>query len=133
MDNENTSTLEIIESSDSLYLMDSDLIPLIEKAQNGCLLSQSTLANAFCRGEGAKKNEKLARHFEKLMFETTDDDRVKLAALWNPAIREYERGNYSKMIEKFNIAIDFMQDNIPMEKWDFSLFAIMEEYSQLRR
>lgn len=132
MANENTLISEIIENSNELYLMDSDLIPLIEKAHNGCLRSQSKLAKAFCSGIGAKKNETLARHFEKLMFETTDDNRVKLAALWNPAIREYERGNYDEMIERFNMAIDFMQHNIPMEKWDFSLFVIMEEYTQLR-
>ena len=132
MNNDNNLLDEIINKSGGLYLMDSELIPLIEKAQNGCLLSQCTLADAFCCGEGAKKNEELARYFEKLMFNNTDDNRVKLGVLWNPAIREYQRGNYDKMIEKFNIAIDFMQENIPMEKWDFSLFAIMEKYTQLR-
>lgn len=132
MNNDNNLLDEIINKSGGLYLMDSELIPLIEKAQNGCLLSQCALADAFCCGEGAKKNEELARYFEKLMFNNTDDNRVKLGVLWNPAIREYQRGNYDKMIEKFNIVIDFMQENIPMEKWDFSLFAIMEEYTQLR-
>ena len=132
MTNKRKSLEEIIAKSGGLYLMDSDLIPFIEKAENGCLDSQATLANAFCCGEGAKKNEELARYFEKLMFNNTDDNRVKLGEIWNPAIREYDRGNYDKMIEKFNIAIDFMQENIPMEKWDFSLFAIMEEYTQLR-
>ncbi len=132
MSNDDKSIKDLIKESNGSFLMDAELISLIDKANDGCLISQSKLAIAFCRGDGAKKNEKLALHFEKLMSENTNDNRIKLAALWNPAIREYERGNYQVMIEKFNIAIDFMQENIPMEKWDFSLFEIMEKYTQLR-
>lgn len=119
-------------NSDNLFMVDADLLPLFEKARNGCLDSQLKLVIAFNDGERAKKNEKLTSELEKLIFKTADDSKLKLAALWNPAIREFEKGNYNKMIEKFNIVIDFMQENIPMEKWDFSLFAIMEECTQLK-
>lgn len=117
---------------DSSFLLDANLIPLLKEAKNGCIDAQINLAIAFGDGKGARVNEKLARHFEKMMFDTTDDYRLKLAVLWNPAIREYERGNYERMTEKFHIVIDYMQRYIPMEKWDFSLFTIMENYTQLR-
>ncbi|MCB0651508.1 MAG: hypothetical protein KDC85_09560 [Saprospiraceae bacterium] len=116
--------------SDNSFMIDSDLLPLFDKAENGCLSSQIKLAVAFCEGEGAKKNEALARKFEKLMFDTTDDYRFKLAALWNPAIRAHERGDLEDMKAYFHKVIDFMQENVPMEKWDFSLFEVMEKLTQ---
>ncbi len=118
--------------SENLFMIDSDLLPLINKARDGCVNSQIDLSIAFGDGEGAKKNEKLAREFEALIFNTTDNNNLKLAALWNPAIREGENGNFEAMIDQFHLAIDFMQENIPMENWDFELFAIMEKLTQER-
>ena len=102
----------------------------MKEAEHGCLQSQIALAQAFGSGIGAKKDPELAAYYDLKIYESTDDDRVKLAVLWNLAIREKDKGNYEAMKEKFQVVIDFMQENMPMEDWDFSLFDLMESYTQ---
>ena len=119
-------------NADKLYMLDAELLPLIEKANNGCFDSQVELANAFTHGEGAKINDSLAAKYEEMIFDATDNNLAKLAILWNIAIREKDAGEYEAMQQHFHTVINFMQENIPMKEWDFSLFAMMEEFTQLR-
>ena len=112
------------------FLLDTQLLKHVKEAEIGCLDSQIALAEAFGCGVGAKKDPELAAYYERKIYESTVDDRIKLAALWNLAIREKEKGNYEAMKEKFQVVIDFMRENMPMEDWDFSLFNFMETYTQ---
>ena len=113
------------------FMMDSELLPLLEKAKNGCFESQVILADAFSHGNGAKQDENLASEYEQMIFENTQDVDIKLGVLWNRAMKEKNARNYKVMIENFNKVIDFMQENIPMQEWDFTLFAMMEEFAIL--
>jgi hypothetical protein len=113
--------------SDDAILVDAELLPLFEKARNGCLDSQLKLITAFSDGTGAKKNEVLTSELEAMIFNSTDNNRFKLAALWNPAIRESEKGNSDEMIAQFHRIIYFMQEHIPMQEWNFDLFTGMEK------
>ncbi len=117
-------------NSDSFYILDAELLPLIEKADNGCFDAQMDLSEAFTHGEGAKINNKLASKYGRMLFESTDNNRLKLGILWNEAILEKEAGNYEEMVAGFHVVINFMQENMPMDEWDFSLFAQMEEFTQ---
>ena len=105
MKNDNNSSKDNTIPSDNLFMIDSDLLPLFEKARNGCLASQLKLVIAFNDGEGARKNENLTREFEQLIFNTTDAYELKLAALWNPAIREYKKENFDTMIAMFHVVL----------------------------
>lgn len=113
------------------FLIDTVLLPLIEQAEKGCFDSQVELIDAFTHGRGTKVDDALAAKYEAMLFENTNDPIVKLAILWNAAIYRKQKGEYEAMKRQFQITIDFMQEHIPMEEWDFSLFAQMEEYTQL--
>ena len=109
------------------FMIDAELLPLVHDANEGCLYSQMMLAHAFGQGEGAKKDRELETKYEEMIFETTDNNVEKVAVLWNAAMKEKDR---EKKKEKFNVVIDFMQEHLPMEEWDFELFAIMESHIQ---
>lgn len=109
-------------------LLDAELHPLIVKAENGDLDSQMILLEAFDEGKNAAKSPELAEYFEQKIYDSTDDLLVKLGVLWNVAVRAGHKGDYSTMKTQFSKVIDFMQENLPMEEWDFSLFSLMEDF-----
>lgn len=111
-------------------IIDSKLLPLFEKAENGCLTSQVKLASVFCRGEGAKQNEKLARKYDAMLYNNTDNPLLQLGTLFNRAVRSYERKDKEDMILYFGYTFHFMLEYIPMEEWDFSLIQRMYDYTQ---
>lgn len=114
------------------YLLDAELLPFIEKAKKGCIMSQAELANAFSEGKGASMNIELAKKYHEMLFNSTNDEIIELVSIWNIAISENRLGNYENMKDILHFAIDFMQEHIPMEEWDFSLFQIMKELTQDR-
>ncbi|MFK7979266.1 MAG: hypothetical protein AB8G86_04755 [Saprospiraceae bacterium] len=116
-----------LNNAENAYLLDIDLLPFVEKAENGCFDSQVHLLEAFTFGYGVKKNKALEEKYGKMVYENTDDDSVKLAILWNLANRAYDYGNYEEMEIRFNEVIKFMQNNIPMDEWTFELFELMKE------
>jgi hypothetical protein len=126
-ENKRTNCMESKMITEESILIDADLLPLFEKAKNGCLDSQLKLVIAFSDGKGAKKNEALTSELEALIFNNADNYKFKIAALWNPAIREHRKGNFDEMISQFHKVVHFMQEYVPMEKWDFNLFKTMEE------
>ena len=111
-------------------LVDLDLFDYLIPAENGCIDSQLALIAVFEKGLGAQCSLRLQAYFEDKLFETTDDNRVKLGIIWNQALKAGRRGRYDEMKKGFNKAIDFMQMEMPMEDWDFELFEYMELYTQ---
>jgi hypothetical protein len=111
------------------YIMDAKLLEFIEEADQGCETSIAELCNAFSFGEGAQMNTQLATEINTILFDHTENALLKLAIIYNEAL--FCKNDREKMIEGFHKTIDFMQAHIPMEEWDFSLFAWMEEYTQL--
>jgi hypothetical protein len=111
-------------------MLDIELMKYVEPAENGCIDSQLELIDAFESGIGTKQDSELAAYIGRKLYKLTDDNRVKLGLLWNEALLERNRGNYDKMKEGFHQVINFMQKNMPMEEWDFSLFEDMEFYTQ---
>ena len=116
--------------ADINYVISADLYPLINQAENGDLEAQLTLLEAFDEGKGASKSSEVVAYLEQKIFDTSEDTLVKLGILWNRAIRSGHIGEYQIMKVQFNETIDFMQENIPMEEWDFSLFDLMSEFLQ---
>ena len=111
-------------------LVDLDLFDYFIPAEKGCIDSQLTLIEAFDKGLGAQRSSRLQAYFEDKLFETTDDNRVKLGITWNQALKAGRIRRYDEMKQGFNKAIDFMQMEMPMEDWDFELFEYMELYTQ---
>ena len=72
-----------------------------------------------------KNLDKKAYYLNKI-YETSSDNTHKVAALWDLALIEKGKGNIVEMEKKFNIVIDFMQENIPMKEWEFIHFDWME-------
>jgi len=116
--------------NDKFFMLDADLLNHIKQAENGCVESLVTLVDAFGEGNGAKQDPELAAYFERKIYELASDNILKLSVLWNLAIRAKQQGQYETMKARFHKVIDFMQQNIPMEEWDFSLFDFMEVYTQ---
>ncbi|WP_020534870.1 hypothetical protein [Lewinella cohaerens] len=114
--------------NDQNYILDAELLPMIAKAENGDLEAQLILAEAFGEGKNASESPNMAAYFEQMIFNSTEDTLVKFSILWNLAIRAKQQQDYSLMKLRFHDAIDFMQENIPMEEWDFSLFGLMEDF-----
>lgn len=54
--------------TDEPILADAKLLPLFDKARNGCLNSQLDLLIAFSNGDGAKKNNAITSEVEALIF-----------------------------------------------------------------
>ncbi len=115
---------------DGVYILDAELHPMIKRAENGDLEAQLILAEAFGDGKNAVKSPQVAAYFEQKIFDSTEDTLVKLGALWNLAVRANQEDDYPLMKKRFNKVIDFMQENIPMEEWDFSLFDYMDKFLQ---
>ncbi len=120
------------EKSTDYFLLDAELYPLLEEAENDCLYSQMVLTDAFCKGKSAKKDLDMKGYLLKKIYANTDNNLYKMIALWDLALIERDKGNYELMKKKFHDVVDFMQKNMPMKKWDFELFAMMEEFIQLR-
>lgn len=112
------------------FIIDSELLPLFEKAENGCFDSIVDLAIAFGEGNGAKIDYELAGKYEAMMLGQTDDNELKLRLLWNKAVYHRDRADYDLMEEQFKIVVAFMLKNIPVSEWNFSLFEMIEELSQ---
>jgi hypothetical protein len=126
-ENERRNQMTKTTNPEDAILIDAELLPLFKKAEQGCLKAQVGLSVAFCRGEGARKNEKAARKYETMIFNNTDDVFIQLGTLYNPAIRAHERKDKAEMIRYFERSLYFMLRNIPMQQWDFSLLAKMRE------
>jgi hypothetical protein len=109
-------------------LMDVSLQELIPQAEEGCVISQATLLEAFEEGKGAQKSEDLVYYFEEKLIESTSDPKFELGVLWNRALRKKDRGDFEGMKDGFHQVINFMQNNMEMEDWDFSLFELMEGF-----
>lgn len=111
------------------FIINAELYPLIEKANKGCF--DSLLEVATFLGENAlDRNLEASLYYNQLIFQNTDILNLKLAALWNSAISFKLAGKFQEMEHQFHVAIDFMQENIPMKDWDFELFYLMEEFTQ---
>ena len=128
MKNRNNSSKNELTKSNDFFIMDAELLPLVEEAENGCLYSQMVLTDAFSTGKKAKRDLDKKEYFLKKIYATAEQNIHKLSALWDLALIERYRGNDDLMREKFNIAIDFMQENMPMEEWDFELFYWIEKF-----
>lgn len=111
------------------FIINAELLPLMEKANNGCFDSLIEVVS-YLDDNPIERNLETTLHYHHLIFKNSNDLRVKLAALWNSAISYKDAGRYNDMEKQFHVAIDFMQENIPMEDWDFSLFYLMEEFTQ---
>ena len=101
---------------------------IFSKAEEGDLDAQLTLLEAFDEGKNAARSAELVSYIEQKIFNSSDDLMVKLGVLWNIAVRAGHRGDYPTMKTQFNRVIIFMQENIPMEEWDFSLFEHMSDF-----
>lgn len=128
MKNEIESSKNDIKTANNFYLLDADLLPLMGKAENGCYYAQIDLLHAFTYGNGAKRDRQLEKKYAEMVYESTEDSLMKLAVLWNLAVREKELGNHELMKAKFEEAIRFKVENLPVDKWDFNMFLWMEKH-----
>ena len=110
------------------YMLDADLLPLMDKAENGCYYAQVDLLHAFTYGNGAKRDRQLEKKYATMVYDNTEDNLMKLAVLWNLAMREKELGNLELMKVKFEEAIRFKVGNLPVDKWDFDMFSWAEKH-----
>lgn len=124
--------------SDDFPLIDTELLSLIEKAEEGCVTSQEELYVAFSEGVKAKENYEAASYYLDLAYNTLDDlnDENHLLArydiLWNKVLLEGKFKNKKAMKQAFYEMLDFIRVNIPLENWDFSQFEFMGELIHLR-
>ena len=110
------------------YMLDADLLPLMDKAESGCYYAQVDLLHAFTYGNGAKRDRKLEKKYATMVYNNTEDSLMKLAVLWNLAMREKELGNLELMKAKFEEAIRFKVAHLPVDKWDFDMFSWTEKH-----
>jgi len=111
MKNEIESSKNDHQTAPHFYMLDADLLPLMDKAENGCYYAQVDLLHTFT-----------------YVYDNTEDNLMKLAVLWNLAVREKELGNPELMKAKFEEAIRFKVENLPVDKWDFDMFSWAEKH-----
>lgn len=117
-------------NSNDFPLMDSQLLPLITKAENGDISAQAKLSEIFWKGQGTQKNYQKAKQYLDMLLNSSEAEENKILALgclFNLALMEKDFGHFEAMKNGFHKVIDFMQEQIPMEDWDFTLFETMFE------
>jgi len=119
-------------SSNDFFVIDMDLLPLVEKAEGGCLDAQQELYFAFSgtRETKAKENYEMANHYLDLAYKVLsqyDELGNKLAKydiLWNKVLLEEKFKTKASMQKAFYEMLDYMREHIPLKEWDYRLFEI---------
>lgn len=135
MKNEIKSLKNTIKNTNDFYLMDADLLPLMKKAESGCIDSQEKLFFAFW-GNGeepkAKKNYEMAKYYLKMSYEGLSDSKdlghniARYCILWDKVLLEGQFKGKEAMTNAFYEMIDYMREHIPLEEWDYSNFRFFE-------
>ena len=114
---------------DDFFIIDAELLPLVEKAEEGCLSSQQRLFEVFVDGDKAKVNYEIAVYYLDLAYKTINhlnlpenefNNKIRQNILWNKAQTLGLKGDVEATKEAFFEMIDFMRDNLPLEDWNFS-------------
>ena len=116
-----------------LHLINSELIPTINRAKTGSISAQYDLYKIFSSGKEVKKDLELASFYLLGAMNATgkhlgekENNIQYLSLLIEYALLEKEIGNTKLMKEAFYDSILFMQKYIPFEEWDFSIFDIIK-------
>ena len=116
------------------YNVNSSLFSVIERATLGSITALYELCIAHKKGDKVNKDLEIASLFAlEIMYflekenRTIDNAELYIQILLEYALIEKERENYEIMKESFNDVVSNMQKFIPIEKWDYSIFEIIEQ------
>ena len=109
-------------------LIDSKLLPLFQKAEEGDIDAILKLSYAFYEGKGTKINDDLAIQYFELLFDTLPNYQyeARYYTQYNMANIEAKRGNYDEVVLRFYNMTKLMYNDFPFEEWKFDDFKWMK-------
>ena len=121
---------------DDFFICDSSLLPLVEKAEEGCLASQQKLFESFADGKGTKVNLEIASYYIELAHTTVnqyddgDNEYNKLIRqdiLWNRLQIAGMKEDVEASKNAFFELLDYLRNEVPLEEWDFSRLEFIQQ------
>ena len=116
------------------YLLDSELLQLVELAETGCIDSQEELFLCFADGIRAMQDYEIAEYYLELALKTIESKyeghpKGKYSILWNKVRLACVRKD-GDIEEKFFEMVDFLKASLPISEWDLSHFEFVKKSLQ---